>query len=170
MIFNIVLYLDAGEHYFNDLGSFAYPCTVEDTKTILFCSVILKLTLFILMVFTCKKEKLKYLSEILIFYFLFDFGQIGLMMLCDIINAYIGRVRLNGFCYFASNFELIFHWFHINSYIICLIWSLSLGIFLWKTKRFSIGYFAKRFTIMPLSCLTYAISKYYYLYHFVWHK
>ena len=162
LIFNIVIYLDAGQFYFNDVEYFAYPCSIVNTKTILLFSVLLKLTLFGLMFFIGKKEKLKYLTETLIIYFLFDFGQIGSMMLCDIINSFLGRVKFDGAWFFDSNFELIFTQFHLNVYITCLIWSFGLGIFILKNKRFSFDYFTKRFLIMPFSGLLYTFTFYNY--------
>jgi len=168
-IFNLVMYLDAGEQYFNDVHTFGYPCVIEDTKTILFSSTALKIVLFIAMVISDKKKK-QYLTEILIIYFLFDFGQIGSMLLCDILNLSMGKEKFDGIWYFNSNFELIYIRFLHSFYITCIIWSILLGIFLFKTKRYSFEYFTKRFAIMPLSGLTYVICRYYYLYHFVWHK
>ncbi len=169
LIFNIVTGLAGGRFLFNDVYSFTFPCSVVSAETILFFGSLLKITLFILFII-CYKKKFKYLTEIFLIYFLFDFGQIGSMMLCDIINHYIGEFKLNGFWYFESNFETLFTYFDYSMYPICVFWSTCLGVFLWKTERFSIGYFAKRFFIMPLSGLTYGIAKYYYLYHFVWHK
>lgn len=169
LIFNIVTGLSGGRFLFNDVHSFAFPCSVVSAETILFFGSLLKITLFISLII-CHKKKFKFLTEILIIYFLFDFGQIGSMVLCDIINHYTREVKLNGFWYFESNFETLFTYFDYSMYPICVFWSLALGIFLWKSKRFSIGYFSKRFLIMPISGLTYGIAKYYFLYHFVWHK
>ena len=56
LIFNIVIYLDARQLYYNDVAYFAYPCSIVDTKTILFSSVGLKISLFILMVYIRKKK------------------------------------------------------------------------------------------------------------------
>lgn len=168
LIFNTIVLFGAGIFYFNDVQYFSFPCSAIDAETILFFGNFFKVLLFILLLISHKKN-FKYITEILILYFLFDIGQVGSLLIGDIVNNYSTQIKLDGLWYFGSNFERLWTYFDYSIYPICIFWSIVLGIFLWKTKRFSIDYFAKRFFIMPISGLTYGIIKYFYLYHFVWH-